>query len=288
MPTRSEVRRDLYGSKPREMRMVAARTEVREDSPDSFAFSGYASVTDAAYPVTDWLGEYTETIARGAFSKSLQESDDVRLLVNHEGVPLARTRSGTLALREVMKPEDDPQGRGQTGLWCEANIDASSPLAQTIRSAMARGDMDQMSFAFQVTRQEWNKDYTERTVNEVKLFDASIVTYPASPITSAQLNSEKVAGIAARMASKRALTDPDDVATITQLLGVLSAIDDIVDAKVDETADYLGVASPASPDEPDEGDMPDMPAEPMRAADPDVEARAKALALAKARARAHK
>ena len=293
MPTRSEVRKDLYGSRPREMRMVAAHTEIRDDAAGAFAFTGYASVTDSPYAVTDWLGEYTETIARGAFSKSLQESDDVRLLVNHDGVPLARTRSGTLTLREVMKPEDDPQRRGQTGMWCNATIDSASPLAQTIRSAMARGDMDQMSFAFTATRQEWNKDYTERTVTEVKLFDVSVVTYPASPTTSAQLNSEKVAGIAARMASKRALTDPDDVATLTGLLGVLSAISDVVDGAAEDTADYLGVelpespdspASPASPAEPDDAEPDDMA--PMR--DANLEVQARALALATARAHAHK
>ncbi|MDA8439837.1 MAG: hypothetical protein M0Z51_13390, partial [Propionibacterium sp.] len=78
--------------------------------------------------------------------------------------------------------------------------------------------------------------------------------------------------VAARMASKRALTDPDDVAVIQQLLGVLAAIDDVVDARIDVTADYLGVESP------DDDDMtPEAPSE-------DDMARANALAWAQARA----
>ena len=131
--------------------MVLAAPEVREDAEGVLTLRGYASVTDAPYEVEDWLGSYTETIARGAFGKALQESQDVRLLVNHDGIPLARTRSGTLTLREIIDPLDDPQGRGQTGLWCEARIDGSSPLAQTVRSAMMRGDLSEMSFAFQAT-----------------------------------------------------------------------------------------------------------------------------------------
>lgn len=54
---------------------------------------------------------------------------------------------------------------------------------------MTRGDMDQMSIGFQVTRQEWDGDYTERYIREVKLFDVSVVTFPASTTTSASLRS---------------------------------------------------------------------------------------------------
>jgi HK97 family phage prohead protease len=271
MTTRSEVRRELYAQRQTEFRFRAERPEVREAEDGTLALRGYASVTDAPYEVEDWLGAYTETVERGAFGKALRDGNDVRLLVNHDGVPLARTRSGTLALREVTDPLADPQGRGQTGLWCEATLDGASPLAQTVRSAMARGDMDEMSFAFQATRQEWNEDYTQRTIREVKLFDVSVVTYPANPATSVQLNSEHLAGVAARMASKRSLTDPDDVAFIGRLLGVLSAIDSIADEAAESTADYLGVADPDA-DEPE----PDEPA-----AD---DSRARALALAQARA----
>lgn len=278
MTTGIEVRRAYYEQqRPRESRMALVAPEVRDEGGAEFMLSGYASTTDSPYEVEDWLGAYTETISRGAFGKALQEADDVRLLLNHDGVPLARTRSGTLALREVTDPLTDPQGRGQTGLWCQARIDASSPLAQTVRSAMVRGDLSEMSFAFQATRQEWNSDYTQRTVNEVKLFDVSVVTYPANPGATAQLNSARVAGLAARMASKRALTDPDDVAMIQQLLGVLAAIDDVVDARIDTTADYLGVESPD-----DDDAAPEMAPE---MAPEDDAARANALAWAQASVR---
>jgi len=71
----------------------------------------------------------------------------------------------------------------------DADLDPSSPYAQSVRSAVLRGDADQMSFAFRVTRQAWNEDYTERRIKEVQLFDASVVTYPASEATVVQMNA---------------------------------------------------------------------------------------------------
>lgn len=165
--------------------------EIRDAGSGQLTLMGYASITGNSYPVFDFLGEYDETVAVGAFAKSLQEQDDVRLLVNHDGIPMARTKSGTLTLREITDGKNDPQGRGQTGLWCEATLDAASPHVQSVKSAMDRGDMSEMSFAFQATRQEWNADYTARTVTELRLFDVSLVTYPANPATSATLTDAR-------------------------------------------------------------------------------------------------
>jgi len=171
---------------------TVAPVEQRVGDTDTLRMAGYASVTDSPYTVTDWLGEYTEVLRSGAFAKTLKERDDVRLLLNHEGLPLARTKSGTLALREVTDAADDPQGRSQTGLWAEAELDPRSGLANDVKLAMERGDLDEMSFAFQVLRQEWSPDFEQRDILEVKLFDVSVVTYPANPATSVGLRATDV------------------------------------------------------------------------------------------------
>ena len=44
-------------------------------------------------------GQWMERIAPGAFTNAIGR-DDVTFLINHEGLPLARTRSGTLELFE--------------------------------------------------------------------------------------------------------------------------------------------------------------------------------------------
>lgn len=154
-----------------------APVEIRSGDDTGLTFEGIASTVDSPYTVTDMFGDFEETIERGAFDKTLAERDDVRLLVNHDGIPLARTKSKTLELTTVPH------------LRATARLDDQNPTVQEIRSAMVRGDLDQMSIGFRVMRQEWNGDYTERTIREVKLFDVSVVTYPANPTTSASLRS---------------------------------------------------------------------------------------------------
>lgn len=169
-------------------RLLEARSrpiELRLTDDGDPILDGYATVYEHGYDVAGgppW--GWTETIATGAATKSVLERDDVRLLFDHEGIPLARTRSRTLELDsdDVGLHVTTPQG-----------LDRQSPLVQSIASAMSRGDLDEMSFAFQVLRQEWNADYTERRILEVKLFDVSVVTYPANPATVAQLRTEQPA-----------------------------------------------------------------------------------------------
>lgn len=155
--------------------------EFRMVGDDKAEIHGYATVYDYPYDVYGGpsRGGFTETIAAGATKKSVSEKDDVRLLINHDGTALARTKSGTLALRS-----DD------TGLLVDATLDLRSTEARDVAIAMERGDLDEMSFAFQAIRQEWNEDYTERTITEVRLFDVSLVTYPANPATVVGLRNE--------------------------------------------------------------------------------------------------
>lgn len=154
--------------------------ELRAAAGAGVRVVGYASTYDTPYPI--WggpeAGGFNETIKAGAFDKSVRERDDVRFLVNHDGVPLARTKSGTMTL-----DADD------VGLLVDADLDPTSPVVVGLRSAMERGDMDQMSFAFLVVQQSWSPDYSERSILEVKLFDVSVVTYPANDQTMALIGA---------------------------------------------------------------------------------------------------
>jgi HK97 family phage prohead protease len=155
------------------------KLEVRATPDGGAILEGYATVYDYAYSIGDVdRGGFMETIVKGSAAKSAAEAD-VRLLINHEGIPLARTRSGTMTLES-----DD------IGLRVTAQLDPQNPLSASLRSAMERGDMDQMSFAFRVLRDEWNSDYSERKIYELKLFDVSMVTYPANPATVAKVRSD--------------------------------------------------------------------------------------------------
>lgn len=163
-----------------------ADIELRDDSDteDVLKFTGFASVTGVPYPIGD---AFTETIERGAFKRTLNNDDlDVQLLVNHRGLPLARTTSETLTLRET-----------ERGLFVEADLDATDPDVRALEPKMRRRDVTEMSFAFRSIDEAWNEDYTHRSLRSVDIHrgDVSIVSYGASPTTTATLRSDEARAI---------------------------------------------------------------------------------------------
>lgn len=152
--------------------------ELREVTDHHANIHGYSTIYDYQYPVAGGpdYGGWNETVRSGATKKSLQEREDVRLLINHTGLPIARTKPGTMTLRS-----------DGVGLLMDATVDLRSVTVRDLVLAMERGDVDEMSFAFEVTKQKWNRDYTERDILEVKMFDNSIVTYPANGAASAYI-----------------------------------------------------------------------------------------------------
>jgi uncharacterized protein len=173
-----EVQRDSVGEDRSKMKEIERRTftvrniETREAEDGVMRLSGYAAVfNDPSVPLP-----FSERIAPGAFRKTLSETPDVRLLINHEGLPLARTKNGTLTLSE-----------DEVGLRFDADLPDTTE-ARDLWTLIQRGDVDQMSFAFRVIRQKWSSDRTERTLTEVSLADGdvSVVTYPAYPTTTVE------------------------------------------------------------------------------------------------------
>lgn len=160
------------------VRNVEARSEDGE-----MRLSGYAAVfNEPSLPLP-----FREYIAPGAFRKTLQETPDVRLLINHEGLPLARTKNGTMTLTE-----------DEVGLRFDAVL-ADTSESRDLYKLIDRGDVDQMSFAFRVIRQKWNGDRSERTLTEVSLADGdvSVVTYPAYPATSVEAREALIKAVQA-------------------------------------------------------------------------------------------
>jgi HK97 family phage prohead protease/HK97 family phage major capsid protein len=157
-----EELRNKYGEN------VELRTaEVRAAGDDSLVIEGYAANFEQR---TD-LGYFKEEIARGAFDNVME--DDVRLLLNHDGAPMARTTNGTLELSI-----DD------TGLKYRAAL-ADTQDGRDLYKLIKRGDISQSSCAFTIAEQEWSEDRSTRTVTKMaRLLDVSPVTYPAYPTTT--------------------------------------------------------------------------------------------------------
>jgi HK97 family phage prohead protease len=160
----------------REQRFLSVRPELRtKGSADSIgSVVGYAAKFNRQ---SEDLGGFREVIAPGAFSATLNRGDDIRALVNHDpSLVLGRTKNGSLVLRE-----------DATGLRIACALPDTS-YARDLYNSIKRGDINQMSFAFQVNDdgEDWDDDTDEdgdrtsiRTLKSVRLLDVSCVTYPA-------------------------------------------------------------------------------------------------------------
>jgi len=126
------------------------------------------------------LGGWKEIIEPGAFTKTLREKDDVRALINHDpSLLLGRSSAKTLRLKEDEK-----------GLGTEIDV-PDTQAGRDVVTSLERGDLDGMSFGFFVTDQEWKTINEEnfRIIQSVKLFDVSVVAFPAFEETDAHVRS---------------------------------------------------------------------------------------------------
>lgn len=162
-----------------ERRAFVSGIEIREAGDGTKTVRGHAAVFNQ---LSEDLGGFREQIAPGAFADAVG-TDDVRFLLNHEGLSLARTVSKTLRLSEDTR-----------GLAFEADVNLDDPDWLRLMPKLVRGDISQMSFGFSVRPggQDWAQDdegRTIRTVKKLRLFDVSPVTYPAYPQTDIAVRS---------------------------------------------------------------------------------------------------
>lgn len=221
-----------------ERRMVVGELEIREDANTATLAGCYASTFNDPYD----MGWYTEEVDPGAFNRTLGRKPDVRFLINHKDLPLARTTSGTLRL-DVDK----------RGLRPFAELDKSDPDVQRLIPKVKRGDVNQMSFAFRVDGADgdaWSSDMSHRTLRTLDLNDGdvSVVTYPANPNAVFGLRGDgpNIEAIARALAAleRRDASEEDIVSVLTRALGYFTAIDLVVDQAQDEIADALGIPNP--------------------------------------------
>lgn len=182
---------DILGRERRFVTVSDLQYRADEEDEQKSSFSGHAAVFNKWANIA---GLFLERIAPGAFKKTIKEAD-VRLLFNHNpDLVLARNKSKTLRLAE-----DD------IGLLTEADLDRRQTYANDLAIAMERGDVDQMSFAFRIVKQEWEDadgdgtDLPKRTILEAQLYDVSPVTYPAYTETDASLRSAAFDTLAAHL-----------------------------------------------------------------------------------------
>lgn len=130
------------------------------------------------------IGNYFyEEIARGALDDA--DLSDVKFMVNHNDgmIPLARHRRGKRSSMDIVIDAD--------GMQIKTTLDVeNNATARELCSAVTRGDIEDMSFAFgiMVSGEEWrdlDKDMPTRRITKIsKVCEVSAVNDGAYPQTS--------------------------------------------------------------------------------------------------------
>ena len=169
----------------RQMRSVPSMFDTREEN-DVLYIEGYFSVFNTNYDL--WPGA-SESVAPGAFSKTL--GGDIRALIDHETrLVLGRNKAGTLELKE-----------DSHGLWGRVSINRNDQDAMNLYERVKRRDVDQCSFGFEIIKEdtEIREDGSVHwTIREVKLYEVSVVTFPAYEETSVSARKKEFADIQRR------------------------------------------------------------------------------------------
>lgn len=125
------------------------------------------------------IGGYTEFISRSALDGV--SLDNITLLVNHNGagIPLARSPK-TLTLTVTDK-----------GLEMRAEL-PDTEQGHSVYEAVRRGDLSEMSFAFDIGAQDYDEQKRECTITKIAaVYEISIVNRAAYPQTTVQARAGK-------------------------------------------------------------------------------------------------
>lgn len=173
--------------------------EFRATEPvgDGRTLTGYAAVFNSVSRIQDWAGSWDETIAAGAFKKTLRGKKPV-LQFDHGHDPA----TGTIPIGTIEQLNED-----ETGLFVRARLYDNGKV-EPIRQAIEGGAIDGMSFRFSVTREEWRDaegkkikpeqvddllwagvEGIQRTIQEVDLYELGPVVFPAYDSTSVGVRS---------------------------------------------------------------------------------------------------
>lgn len=165
----------------RETRYIASPIEAREDGGVA-TITGYASTFGEFYEL--WPG-YEESVARGAFRKTLRENrESIAVVFNHDPAHVL----ATMASKTARFAEDEH------GLRYEADLDLDDPDGLAAWRKIERGVVTKSSFSFEVIKEDlaYPKDEVSqpirRTLKEVRLWEASPVLWPANPNTDVDIS----------------------------------------------------------------------------------------------------
>lgn len=181
---------------------------------DGKTFEGYAAVfNQPSQPLP-----FVEYVKPGAFKRSLQGRHRMMLLWNHDSSnPLASTRNGSLKLVE-----------DEYGLKVSATL-PDTTLGRDVGELVRSGVVDSMSFGFSVKKDSWSADGQTRYLEDVSLYEVSLVSTPAYESTAGTVSVRSGEGISADALAEALLKiesgedlDPEQGELIADVIGRLT------------------------------------------------------------------
>lgn len=154
------------------------QTEFRAvENEGARSIEAYFAVFSDVYEIYAGM---TESVDPHAFDETV--NDDIRCLIDHDtSRVLGRTKAGTLRL-----------SIDNYGLKGVVDINPDDQDAMNLYARVKRGDVNQCSFGFEILNEEMDArpDGTVHwTLKAVKLYEVSIVTFPAYEKTEAVARS---------------------------------------------------------------------------------------------------
>ena len=133
--------------------------EIKQDSlTEQGTFEGYASI----FGIEDNHGDI---VLKGAFTDTLKEIKP-KLLYQHD------PRKPVGVFDEVR--EDDK------GLYVKGRLLLENSLAKDVYALIKGGAISGISIGYQTVKSRWDEENEVRYLEKVKLYEASIVTFPAN------------------------------------------------------------------------------------------------------------
>ena len=189
------------------MKTKETRSATIAASDEGMVLEGYPVVYDVLTTIrTEDGGEFKEIIHKGA----LDDCDlrDSTLIYNHDDTRVPLARSGRTMTLEVT----------DAGLHMVATLAEDNPQAQEVYSAVKRGDLDGMSFAFVVPEGGSTYDGATNTrhIHRIsKIYEVSITPHPAYDSASVEARDE--------MAAARDLARQAAIARATRIQALIRA-----------------------------------------------------------------
>jgi len=186
--------------------------EIKQDSlTEQGTFEGYASIFGNE-------DNHGDIVLKGAFTDTLKETKP-KLLYQHD------PRKPVGVFDEVR--EDDK------GLYVKGRLLLENSLAKDVYALIKGGAISGISIGYQTVKSRWDEENEVRYLEKVKLYEASIVTFPANESATVEnvkseqptkINIEEIKNI---REAERVLKNKTKGLTREEITGIVSKIKDV-------------------------------------------------------------